>query len=185
MLIVLEGLTGSGKTTVANHLVSHYGFSVPELRPEPFRPVLQYVEDQPGHLEVRHALYLAAALQSAIQVEELCKSGADVVADSWVYRTMATHSALGSRLEIKLPDWLPVPDLTIILTVDENRRQERIRQRGRASGLWKAACEAHGEEIMRWYLENCANPRPLLNSGNVHDLVCKVEALVSEVRNVC
>jgi len=185
MLIVLEGLTGSGKSTVVNHLVSNCGFSEPELRPEPFRPALQYVEDQPRHLEVRHALYLAAAFQSAIQVEELCSAGADIVADSWIYRTMATHSALGSRLEVVLPDWLPVPDLTIILTVDEDRRQDRIRHRGRPSGLWKSACEDHSEEIMSWYLANCANPCVLLNSGDINDLVCNVNALVSEVRDVC
>lgn len=185
MFIVLEGLTGSGKSTVVSHLVSQHGFSVPELRPEPFRPALAYVEDKPRHLEVRHALFLAAAVQSAIQVEELCASGADVVADSWIYRTMATHLALGSRLEVAMPEWLPVPDLTIILTVDENRRREQIRQRGRASGFWKSACEDHGEAITSWYLANCAHPRPLLNSGNIDDLVCSVDALLSEVRDVC
>ncbi|MFJ9420035.1 hypothetical protein ACIRPT_38655 [Streptomyces sp. NPDC101227] len=81
-------------------------------------------------------------------------AGQDVVVESYFYRTLATHAALGVN---KLPavDWehALLPHMTVLLTVDEAVRQKRLAQRYQQRGLgyWSRLEEFNVEVTRRTY----------------------------------
>lgn len=151
--IVVEGLTGSGKSTVAHHLAADLGLERPELLWDEIRPAVASIENDPGMLDTRFALYVAAVLRLGRNVEGILATGRGVVVDSWVYRTLATHRALGSTSLWRAPSWLPRPDAAFFLEVAEDERARRISSRGRPSGYWKSRCEEFSAQILGHYRE--------------------------------
>jgi len=176
VFIVLEGLSGCGKSSAAASLVSSgwIGVSPPH---EDFRVARRRVDDDQNALEARHALFLSGVLDSATQVSEAVNSGANVVADSWLYRTEATHAVLGSRLQIPRLDFLPNPDFVFFLDCPESMRQERRSRRGTPDPYWKSECERRSGEIRRYYLTHFPELKMI-------DAAQEISVVVSEIRMV-
>lgn len=151
VFVVIEGLTGVGKSTAAASLADALDMQFVAVFPEEFRPAQDLLENDPSSLDARYALFVAALMVSARRINELLDAGEMVVVDSWIYRTTATHTAMGSKLSFKIPTWFPEPNVKILLTCDEAVRKNRIRARGRTSGFWKTKCEEFSDEILLSY----------------------------------
>jgi len=151
LFVVIEGLTGVGKSTAAAGLADALDMEYVTVFPNEFRAAQELLENDPTALDARYATFFAGLMVSARRINELLDAGEMVVVDSWIYRTIATHTAMGSKLSIKPPPWFPKPDIKILLTCDENTRKQRIERRGRVSGYWKAKGEDFSEEIIASY----------------------------------
>lgn len=154
LFIVVEGLTCTGKSTFAKFLSESLNIEYISPVPDEFRTALEFLEGDKDALEARHCLFHSAMCYTAKLVNAKINQGQMVVVDSWIYRTQASHSAMGSTVLLKIPNWFPQPDLKILLNCAEDTRKDRLLSRGPVTGLWKAHCEDFSVEILQWYKEN-------------------------------
>ena len=149
--VVVEGLTGSGKTSVADRLAERVSLHRLPIVAEEYKGAFARVENDPALLDSRYALFLSSVFATGERVRFLLAEGVGVAVDSWWYRTVATHVALGAGFQASIPAWLPAPTLGVFLDLPEPVRQNRIAHRGRPSGYWKSRCEEHSEVIRDLY----------------------------------
>jgi thymidylate kinase len=133
--IVLEGLSAVGKSTVAPLLAEQMGASLVETLLPSFDDVRVQV-DRSRLVMARLHFWLMCNYAVSDLVREQLAQGRDVVVESYFYRTLATHAAMGAT---RLPevDWdrAARPDLTVLLAVDETLRQLRLAERELSGGL--------------------------------------------------
>ena len=177
--IVVEGLIGSGKSTVAKELAGELDLEYMVTLPAEFKATFDLLENDPAMLEARHALFFSSLCRVAKIINEKIEQGEMVIIDSWIYRTQATHSALGSTLNLKPPTWFPQPDVKLLLTCSDEIRLSRVAARGRESGYWKSRCEEKSEEILDWYRKNV---KGLVEVNVDRDLALIRGELISKVR---
>jgi thymidylate kinase len=179
-LVVIEGLTGSGKSTIADALALRRGYLRPSLIPGEWKAAHALLEDDPEGLDARYALFIAAILHLATVTVRALDNGTSVVLDSWHYRTVATHESLGSSLSWTIPTWVPRPDVAVFLDLDESLRRERIERRARPSGYWKTQCELHSSSIKNRYRELAPDMHWIDSSAPVDEIVNRIEELIRE-----
>lgn len=145
--IVLEGLSAVGKSTVAPLVAEQLGASLVETLLPAFDDVRVQV-DRSRLVMARLHFWLMCNYAVSDLVREHLAHGRDVVVESYFYRTLATHAAMGAGA---LPDvdWVraATPDLTVLLTLDEPRRQERLAERQLSGALsyWSRLEESNVE----------------------------------------
>lgn len=206
LFVVIEGLTGVGKSTAAAALSDALDMEFVTVFPHEFRPAQDLLENDPTALDARYAIFVAGLMVSARRINNLLDAGESVVVDSWIYRTIATHTAMGSKLSIKPPSWFPDPDIKILLTCDDAVRKQRIAARGRSSGYWKSKCEDFSEEILSSYrkqmkkvieisvdspktdptkvvIDDNKSPDERSKENMVNQILSKVRPLVKKVRD--
>jgi len=154
VFIVIEGLTGVGKSTAAELVAEKLGIHYVDPFSNEFKSVRRVLDSDPEVLDARYALFFAAVLHAGSAIDSLLSSGESVIVDSWIYRTHATHQSLGSKMNLKAPAWLPEPDVKILLTCDEEVRKARIERRGTPAEHWKRMCEDVSSQILEWYRKN-------------------------------
>jgi thymidylate kinase len=100
--------------------------------------------------------------------------GKSVVVDSWVYRTQATHLALGSQLEVSISKDFEIETCSFFLECPDSIRMSRKENRGQPDGFWKAACENKSQEIVSNYKR--LNPSTIFidASGSTTEIVDKI-----------
>jgi dTMP kinase len=127
--VVLEGLSAVGKSTVAPMLADALRAAfIPSVLPE-FDPIRRHIDH--GRLVMaRLHFWLMSNYALSEQVSAVLAAGRDVVVESYFYRTLATHTAMGAAYTPQI-DWsrAVVPDLAVQLTVDEAVRQARLATR--------------------------------------------------------
>ena len=169
--IALEGLRGSGKSTIAGHLADVLGLTQVTVIEDAFAPILGVLDDDPGGLDARHAAYAAAVMRCGRRVEAAVRSSAGCIVDSWIDRTNLTHAVLGSTLEVLEPAWLPRPDVTVWLDVPDAVRAQRITARRSPEPYWKRRLEEHSDRLAEMYRAHCPDLVPIDASGPVEDVV--------------
>ncbi|MGW2951221.1 hypothetical protein [Streptomyces eurythermus] len=65
--------------------------------------------DKRTNVEARMCLYLSALFTAAEEIQRHLRGGVPVVVESYFARCLTSHHALGARLGVTLPAWLPVP----------------------------------------------------------------------------
>ena len=131
--IVLEGVDGSGKSTVAKRLAEDVQADLVRTPPPDFLPI-RHLMDTTTNVEARFLYYLSSVCHTSDFIRKsLYKK--HVICDRYFASTLACHRALGLDL-----DWdysqLPFlrPDFSFLLDViDERERQRRLAQRGELS----------------------------------------------------
>ena len=135
IFVVLEGLDGTGKTTVASALkvaMKESGRPTVCVR-TPLPPYDQIASKviALGTVESRFAFFLASIFDASERIRKQL-SDTSVVCDRYVYSTLAYHLALGvDRRFVEAVPRVLQPDFKFLLTVDEKTRRRRITERGK------------------------------------------------------
>lgn len=131
--VVVEGLSGVGKSTTAPLLAEALGATYVDTLIHEFEPVRRKV-DAGDSVAARMHFWMMANYAISDVVRKMLATGESVVIESYFYRTVATHGAMGASL---LPgiDWdhAVQPDLAVLLTIDEVERLKRLRERDGAT----------------------------------------------------
>ena len=123
--IVLEGISGSGKTELGKLLAQQISGQYYTTPPESFRPSRKEI-DEKATLEARFWFYLASVVQASHEISKILETQ-DVVCDKYILSTICYHRALG--LDIKIPQWVTYinPDHTFLICCDDDTRRKRLR----------------------------------------------------------
>ncbi|MFD7832608.1 hypothetical protein [Kitasatospora sp. NPDC059803] len=151
--ITLDGLSASGKTTVAPlvaALVNGVHLTDGTL---PTFPRMRVEVDAAGILPARFHWWMMANHIKSETARALTESGRTVVVESYFPRTIATHRAMGHGCVPEYPEGALVPNVPILLEVDERVRQERLRRRAELGTLssWHRREEPNVAESSRVY----------------------------------
>jgi len=130
LFIVVEGLSGSGKTTVGQLIAKKIG-AVFYKTPAPlFEPIRNEV-DRKADTSARLFFYLSGVIQASAEISRIL-SGKPVVSDRYLLTTLCYHRALGTLIDV--PDCvfnkMLSPDRTFLITCKEEKRLSRLYSRG-------------------------------------------------------
>jgi len=124
--IVLEGITGSGKTTLAKMLAKKLD-GVYYNTPISFRKMRQ-VADKSLSIEARYYFYLSLNLQVSSEVIELLKNKL-VICDKYIWSTFCYHKTLGLNFSGFPQLDILMPDFCFLIFCKDRIRLERISKR--------------------------------------------------------
>jgi len=135
-LIVLEGIDGVGKTSVATKLkknlkkrgISTIQYEDYESKHPGFNPLKPLVRKIP--IVGSHLFYLAGSIYKSEIIKKLLKKHW-VICDRYFYSTIASHKARNSKLLIGHLKDLLEPDYVFLLTLNEKIRRERVKQKSK------------------------------------------------------
>jgi thymidylate kinase len=123
LFVVLEGISGSGKSTVAKLLADRLGCTHFHTVPAPVSDLQPYISSRAKAFP-QLAFYLAGALHAADLARTALASG-HVVADRYINSVIANHAAVHdldnatvAATIAPFTPYLAVPDLTIYLHTD-------------------------------------------------------------------
>ncbi len=130
--IVLEALDGVGKTTLAKNLAEHHGYTFLTTPGKLLQPLRGDIIKGLGESQTARSLFYAATVQAeGERAASLCQQGQSVVMDRYSASTIAYAKARGVTADLESAlSQVVKPDLTILLTLDEQERQQRLHQRG-------------------------------------------------------
>jgi dTMP kinase len=127
IFIVFEGLSGSGKTTIAKKIAKMIGGIYYKTPPYPFSTIRNKI-DKYCDYDSRFLFYLSSVNYASKNIEKLLESK-PVVCDRYILTTICFHKVLGVNVNnIKLS--IIKPDFTFLITCKENERRKRIIYRG-------------------------------------------------------
>ncbi|MFO8074023.1 MAG: deoxynucleoside kinase [Polyangia bacterium] len=135
MFIVIEGLDGTGKTTLGEKLASQLDAKYLKTPPDEIADIRNRLEDVLGSDPVSRQLFYASCVAAiSSRVKEIVASGSDVVVDRYWMTTCVYAPLYGEPVDLRnLEMRLVVPDVTFFLDVDEQERVRRLTVRGRTS----------------------------------------------------
>ena len=132
LFIVVEALDAVGKTTLVQNLAERLD-AVAMNTPGPgLRAVSDAVLLGLGaHQEARCLFYAASVLARGAEARSLVDRGRSVVMDRYWLSTIAYARARGvTHRFAEVEALVPVPDVTVVLTLDEDERVRRMTGRG-------------------------------------------------------
>lgn len=142
--VVVEGLAGVGKSTVAPLLAAALGADLVDTQLPELAQARRYT-DASRSVHARLHFWMMANYVVSDVVRRRLRAGRSVVIESYFYRTLATHGAMGA-LPLPAVNWdqVMVPDLAIELTLHEPLRQRRLagRERSGPSRYWDELTES-------------------------------------------
>ena len=128
--VVLEGLSGSGKTTIGKALAKRMGAFFYLTPPPPFDVVRDQI-DRSADISARFLFYLAGVVQASVEIADLLKKQS-VVCDRYLLTTVCYHRVVGAKIDI--PDFVFAsilqPDHTFLIICDDAKRKQRMKIRG-------------------------------------------------------
>lgn len=130
--IVVEGLDGSGKTTLIENIVNSLNGIVPiksliDILPRGkcIRECIGNKEHYGNDLSIA-LLYLSETTRVKDIIEEYLKNGVDVIVDRWFYSTMAYTNNKYIDIIDNVSKYLPNIDMTIYVDVDIDTIVKRL-----------------------------------------------------------
>jgi thymidylate kinase len=153
-IVVVEGLDGVGKSSVADELVLATG-GVNVTRLAARTAAAARPELKPGRYSAhtRYYYWLWVNAMTGELAREAISRGQVAVIDSYVFRTIATHLILGISGDeaLALMSVAP-PDRVALLTLDEDLRLARVRSRDNdQESLWHALLRDRHDEVLSAY----------------------------------
>lgn len=134
LVVALEGLDGVGKTTLAADLAQALGaesLAMPGMPRSVAHGVFLAIGDDPTSRCLFHA---SCAHALGLKAREFASRGRDVVIDRYWLSSVAYARARGVNVSFDAVEkFIPAPDLTILVTLDEAERCRRLHIRGPTS----------------------------------------------------
>lgn len=128
--VVLEGLSGTGKTTIARELARLLRGTYVHTPMGSYHRIRVDIDARATPAE-RYCFYVAALAGAGGEIAKLRETG-PVVCDRWVATTQSWHALLGVPVLRDLTFLgLPEPDLIVHVACAESERQARLDRRGR------------------------------------------------------
>jgi len=162
LFIVLEGLDGSGKSSVVEHLAKLTGaekLSTP--LPNINGSVRESIESAYAGIPMARALFYASSVVAASkEVERMLAEGKSVIMDRYWLSTLCYHKLMGveARFE-EVADTLRPPDATFLLNVPAETRRSRISQRGNFQDHDHLTLDPKNETLVIEYYRQMATHR--------------------------
>lgn len=130
LFIVLEGLSGSGKSTIAKLLAQNLRAKLYKTPRGEFAQVRDAIDRSNPTPLARFYFYLAGVIHASEEVSVILKKSG-VVCDRYFLTTYCYHKALGVHA-LPSPLTIPMarPDFTFLVTCPEKIRNARLRRRG-------------------------------------------------------
>lgn len=130
--IVLEGLDGVGKTTLARALAQSLGGVLLDTPGASLRLLRREILDGLGpHQTARCLFYAATVLVVGTEARRIADAGTPVVVDRYWLSTRAYALARGVTMGFDdIESTVPRTDVTVLLTLDEVERCRRLEVRG-------------------------------------------------------
>jgi dTMP kinase len=130
--IVLEGLDGVGKSTLSRRLADECGYQLMTTPGEDILPMRSDIMNGLGSSQTARALFYAATVQAEGEKTRACtQQGKTVVMDRYRASTIAYAKQRGVTMDLAGALSSAVqPHLSILLTLDETERQQRLLTRG-------------------------------------------------------
>lgn len=153
MLIVVEGISGTGKTVLGRRLQAAGEGKILATVPSGALELVQHVEAAADVTTLAH-FWMGLHYAFCRRVRPLLQRGEDVILVSYVYRTLASFTALGAEpLPRVLWGLLLKPAIVICLEADEEVRQRRILDRDGESPKSRlhAMVDARAREVRKNY----------------------------------
>ena len=133
MFIVITGLDGSGTSTVAENLHRMDKGSLLVRTPSIGYANREYIDSEVRKIsQIAHYLYY---LSSVVYMSEKIKrefdyKNKDVYCVRYLIDTVVSHNSAGLNIELEYEKYgILKPDLTIFITLNEETRQKRIKER--------------------------------------------------------
>lgn len=126
--IVLEGISGSGKTELGNRLAQQISAMYYTTPPTLFQPLRKSVDDI-ACMEARFLFYLASVVQASHEISKILESQS-VVCDKYIMSTICYHTVFGLNVAIPSSTSYLQPDVTFLITCSEEIRIKRLYNRG-------------------------------------------------------
>ncbi len=178
MIILLEGLDGSGKSTACQFLSQRFGALLYGTPPEAFRIKREQIDrfaDNEGHYD----FYRRAVIAASDELRELVARYPLIVVDRYMPTTLAYHRACG--LDAKAEDFgdIIMPDHTIFVSVSPSICRERMLKRG------MSACDVRDESrlelVQAEYLRFFATQENITVVDNIGDETAFKDRILSLV----
>lgn len=150
VFIALEGLRGCGKSTIAPLLAEELGAQHVPTIPAEYSQARTFLDHHSHNVDARAHLFASALLITAERVHALLEAGSSVVIDSYVQRTIATHRAYGTTIDLTQPAHLPTA-ITFRLECSPAARAVRLRQREKASTWWDVLADQLADRVANEY----------------------------------
>ncbi|EJN3357164.1 dTMP kinase [Vibrio alginolyticus] len=133
MFIVIEGLDGSGKSTVSKHLAEKLNAKLLTTPGAGFKEVRKQLDTVFEHNpKARQLFYMATVLNVASEAQRFIDSGHNVVVDRYWLSTQVYHHWMSNGQCYTLDEVeseLLAPDLTVYLDLPVDERIARINNR--------------------------------------------------------
>lgn len=132
LFLVLEALDGVGKTTLGRDLAERLGGVAMDTPGSELRACTGVVLAALGpHQAARCLFYSASVLAGGQRARDFADRGTSAIMDRYWLSTISYARARGVRLDLSAIERLvPPPDVTVLLMLDEEERQRRLRARG-------------------------------------------------------
>lgn len=164
MFIVLEGIDGSGKSSLAELLAGKFGSVVYATPPEKYRKLRKQV-DTGSSAQKHYDFYRDAVVEASAEIAILLSTGQSVVCDRYWLSTLVYHRAGGMILDGSDFSKLVQPDLTVFLFVSPEVQVTRLTNREGGGGN----IEGKQSELTNLYLQALADsklPFLVINTDN-------------------
>lgn len=131
-LVVIEGLDGTGKSTLAARLAARMGATLLRTPPAELGEVRPVVDDAFARSPIAAQLfYGASVVHASDRARALLAAGTPVVIDRYWLSTVAYAQCRDAHVDLSAVEpVLLCADLTVFLEVDESARRERLQTRG-------------------------------------------------------
>jgi cytidylate kinase len=147
--VCLEGLSGTGKSTIAPMLAAVRGAVLVPTVPDFYQPLRREL-DMRGNAAARMCFFLSALLTAIDDIRRHLATGTSVVVESYLARCLATHQAFGADLTVTLPAGLPQP-VTYLLMCEADERRRRLAERSKPISKWDALAGEVADQISDAY----------------------------------
>ncbi|MCL4397430.1 AAA family ATPase [Patescibacteria group bacterium] len=126
--IVLEGISGSGKTAVGKLLSQQISAEYYHTPPEMFEKMREEAQ-RTLDLESRFLFYLASTMQASREISSILETQ-NVVCDKYIWTTICYHKVYGLDVQLPKPDTYRQPDYAFLIVCQEDKRLLRLQARG-------------------------------------------------------